>query len=482
MPLKLFRRHETACTRKYPREERIYETDSAKLTGRAQCNCPISAEGKLVTGKYLRPKSTGSRTWSEARVVAEQWDQPEAARPQPSTSEYRLVTVPEAVDDFLKVTRANGVSGRRIGQYKHLLTLRLTPFAAAKGVAYLQETDNAQFWSDFRLSWKNENPTRNRKIGDGQTVEHAPVKQSTDSRMISDLRSFLAHGVSREWLSENWASRKHKMLTRKTIEPKEPFSEQDLLYIFRACQYVTLGHNSTETPYFGENGAESLVFMAVMRYTGLRISDVVELTIDQLVPFVEGPYTHAIFCAPRKTTHTKAVNFVHIPIPNGNVPGHPDLVSAIQRIKLKHGKYLFLNPKVLPTYCGCRSNKCATCIEWYRVVDLTTNNWRDRLDNVFNIAAKLLEQDGKSLSVKAQPHRFRHTFAATLLQAGVPLRAVASWLGDTEDVVRRHYAKFCVTEQRAAARVMAEAMATALAPASTLPLLGPWLQPQSDSA
>jgi len=35
---------------------------------------------------------------------------------------------------------------------------------------------------------------------------------------------------------------------------------------------------------------------------------------------------------------------------------------------------------------------------------------------------------------------------------------VAQYLGDTEDMVRTHYAKFCVAEQVEAAKVLEEAM------------------------
>jgi integrase len=57
------------------------------------------------------------------------------------------------------------------------------------------------------------------------------------------------------------------------------------------------------------------------------------------------------------------------------------------------------------------------------------------------------------------PHKFRHTFAATLLQGGAPLRLVAQYLGDTEKTVREHYSKFCVVEQEQAAERLSEAMA-----------------------
>src|SRR5436305_3249065 len=99
------------------------------------------------------------------------------------------------------------------------------------------------------------------------------------------------------------------------VEPKEPFSPQDLLYIYRAAEQVTDGRGFKTKRIGTANGFEDLVFAWTLDYTGLRISDVVALSVDHLVPFEEDPYTHAIWCNPGKTER-KDANFVHIPIPN----------------------------------------------------------------------------------------------------------------------------------------------------------------------
>jgi integrase len=59
-----------------------------------------------------------------------------------------------------------------------------------------------------------------------------------------------------------------------------------------------------------------------------------------------------------------------------------------------------------------------------------TSNWRKIFTRVFT-AAKI--ENGK-------PHRFRHTFAKWLLAKGVPIGFVAAALGDSEEIVRKHYA------------------------------------------
>jgi integrase len=48
-----------------------------------------------------------------------------------------------------------------------------------------------------------------------------------------------------------------------------------------------------------------------------------------------------------------------------------------------------------------------------------------------------------------KPHRFRHTFEKWLLAKGVPIGFVAAALGDSEEIVRKHYAKW-IPERQAA--------------------------------
>jgi integrase len=187
-----------------------------------------------------------------------------------------------------------------------------------------------------------------------------------------------------------------------------------------------------------QNATELQVFIWVLRYTGLRISDAVLLERNQLVLFEHRCYTHALYCHPRKTRKKRRANFVHIPIPNGKLPGHPNLVEALQNLPVKNGRYFFYGGKGT-----LRTN---------------VNSWRNRIGRLFQIAARVMAEHGKKFAYKPHPHRFRHTFAAALLQNGVSLRIVAQHLGDTEDIVRRHYAKFCLAEQREAADTLAEAM------------------------
>jgi integrase len=78
----------------------------------------------------------------------------------------------------------------------------------------------------------------------------------------------------------------------------------------------------------------------------------------------------------------------------------------------------------------------------HRTKDLgvITDVWRRKLIRLWDLCGEWKD--------KPTPHRFRHTFARILLQRpGVTVRDVAELLGDTEDMVRRHYAAW-VPERR----------------------------------
>ena len=80
-------------------------------------------------------------------------------------------------------------------QLEHLLELRLIPFAAAQRITVIQEMDGAEIWGQFRRSWKNENPHRNRPVANPESAAAIPLGKGTVCRMIADLRMFLKHCV-----------------------------------------------------------------------------------------------------------------------------------------------------------------------------------------------------------------------------------------------------------------------------------------------
>lgn len=438
--LKLFRRHAKNCSKGYPKDLRIVEGDSLKATKRAQCRCTIVAQGTLPSGKFLKHPSTGENVWAEAHKVAELWSgwgdivpPAEVVRELQEEENKKATPVSEAVEEFIAAKRGENVSRDVIAHHHQLFRERLVPFAKSKGYLYVQQLDNAECWAKFRQSWVNLNPTHNKKVEDGMKAEVVPVAPRTAKRMLSQTREFIRFCISRNWLTKEWAARNYlKVIT--SPEPKEPFSEEDVNAICECTTLVTDGRQAGQ-----QNARELLLFCYVLRYSGLRISDVVKLEAANLVKRPGDPDNYSLHVFQKKTR-----KWVYIPIPSGenDLPGHPDVAGALKSLPLKQGKYLFLG--------GKGTLRC------------NVSSWRNRLTRLFRLTEETLAKRGRSLSVHPHPHRFRHTFAAWLLEHGMDVRDVAEFLGDTVAVVVKHYAKYTTRQQKAAVWKWKEAMSADL--------------------
>jgi site-specific recombinase XerD len=74
---------------------------------------------------------------------------------------------------------------------------------------------------------------------------------------------------------------------------------------------------------------------------------------------------------------------------------------------------------------------------------------RQKLGKVFSLAGPFDE--------RPTPHRLRHTFVRILLEKGVPVADVAELIGDTEEVVRKHYARWVPERQARLTKILKEA-------------------------
>ena len=63
----------------------------------------------------------------------------------------------------------------------------------------------------------------------------------------------------------------------------------------------------------------------------------------------------------------------------------------------------------------------------------------------------------RTVEVKPTPHRFRHIFARIILQRGVSVRDVADLLGNSEQMVRGHYAAWIPERQARLTKILQEA-------------------------
>ena len=130
-------------------------------------------------------------------------------------------------------------------------------------------------------------------------------------------------------------------------------------------------------------------FVLTMRYTGLRIADAIRLSKDHVV---DG----RVFVRTAKTGQP-----VTVPVP-------PHVIKALNSLEADAGRYFWTGKNI-------RS---------------AVSNWSRYLARIFELADV---KDGHS-------HRFRDTCAVELLLAGASVEDVATILGNTPQVVARHYA------------------------------------------
>jgi integrase len=229
---------------------------------------------------------------------------------------------------------------------------------------------------------------------------------------LGTLRGFFRFCVNREWLTKSPVTADLKPpLGANRVANKVPFTDEELERIIAACdklEPIAWSNDKTQGVWTGQDVKD---FIWVMVYTGLRISDVSLFNINRL-------RGNELFLRAKKN--------------GGEVfTWIPDwLRDRLHQLAKQRG--------VRPFVAG-RSDRLET------VTDL----WRRKINRVFDLAGQFEE--------RATPHRFRHTFARILLQKGVPVADVADLLGDDEDTVRQHYARWVPERQARLTSILQDA-------------------------
>jgi integrase/recombinase XerD len=201
-------------------------------------------------------------------------------------------------------------------------------------------------------------------------------------KKLERLRTFFRFAEERGWTRHNPALKLKAPIAKHT--PKLPFSDSEMEKILWAAdQYPEL------YPMSGDYGKKVKPFILVLRYAGFRIRDCVCLKTSDVK---DGK----IFIYTQKTGSP-----VWVPIPK-------TVIQALDSIKT-FSTYFFWSGNGLP--------KSAVA------------DWQRTLARVF-----------KAAGVVGHPHRFRHTFATTLLHNGVSIENVAVLLGHASSAVTsKHY-------------------------------------------
>jgi site-specific recombinase XerD len=196
------------------------------------------------------------------------------------------------------------------------------------------------------------------------------------SKNIERLRAFFRFCHQAGWIPTNPA------LAVKPPKvhgrPTLPFSEEEMKRVLVACDR------------FRGKKARMKAFVLVMRYSGLRIGDTVTLRCDRLKGSKLLLYT------------AKTGTPVYIPLPAA-------VVDALTGLETAHAWYFWTG-----------KGKVVTAV----------SHWQRSLQSLFALA----HVDG------AHSHRFRDSFAVSLLEKGVSIETVAMLLGHSDiRVTLRHY-------------------------------------------
>jgi integrase/recombinase XerD len=419
MALNLYRRHGSKCAGRRILHEMTYEADELRRAWK-KCSCPIYVSGTL-NGRFKR-KNTEQANWPEAKSVAAAWeavgkwegDTSVLVRQSPLESgESRTITsevatIERAVTAFLA---EHSESSAPNTQKKYgIIMKKLKAYSAEKGYVMIGQWGPVDV-REFRQSWQ--------------------VSPVTSAKSMSTVKAFFEFVLSNEWITRNPVRLVKNPRGRVGDNPRTkeriPFTDEELKRMFEACEtqygkrpirWSRKVHHRPAEP--GEtvnyryqwDGQDLADFISVSVYTGLRISDVCTFRIDRL----------------------RATGECHI-----------------RTTKNGRNVYTWI-PEWLQERIRARANEHGLIFGEHSTTDINviTDVWRRKLKRLWNLCGPWPE--------KPTPHRFRHTFARILLQRpSVTVRDVAELIGDTEEMVRRHYGAWVTERQERLTSVLKEA-------------------------
>jgi site-specific recombinase XerD len=352
--LSIYRRHRRACPHR--NQGRKYR----------RCQCPIWADG-FLGGQEIR-KSLGLRDWARAQDKVREWE----AENRQTVEQAQPVTLSEATEKFLADAEARKLNESTIYKYK-LLFSRLKDFATRLGLRFLCELADVDKLSQFRAEWK-----------DGPR---------SSLKKLERLWAFFHFAERRKWVEGNPA--RELKAPKVTLRPTMPFTRDEMIAILAAADELL----SEKQPHGKDNARRLRALILLLRYSGLRISDAVRCSTEQIVDGKLRLYTQ------------KTGTPVYCPLPDF-------VVTELELIPGMSTRFWF--------WTGNGKLQTAVC------------DWQARLLEVFEKA-----------NIKGgHAHRFRDTFAVELLLAGVPIERVSVLLGHSSiRVTEKHYSPWVKARQ-----------------------------------
>jgi integrase/recombinase XerD len=258
--LKVYRRHNPA------------RCDHKQRTWR-RCSCPLWADGSLA-GKRFH-KTLHTRNWDDAQKKVQKLEADGKEQP-------KQTTIFDATESFIRDAEVSGLRPPSVYKYK-LLFKQLNAFATAEGLRYLTEC-GVDALRRFRQSWANKNFSARKKL--------------------EALRTFFRFVHDSGWLPTNPAL---SIPPKVDQPPTLPFTQTEFEKVLKACESYPNKLNRVRLR----------ALTLLLRYSGLRITDAVTLSKQQIKDGVLTLRT------------AKTGTDVRIPL-------HPDAVAALDAIHTDH--------------------------------------------------------------------------------------------------------------------------------------------------
>ena len=420
MPLNLYRRHYRSrgkCIGGHPPDSRSYEPEELRRSWK-RCHCPIYADGTL--GGRFKRRNTKKASWPEAKIVAAEWeargawDAPETPAPAPALapdppqleSSKPSITIQFATDAYLANRAGRDIAPATVRKYKTFVK-QLRAFAADKGYVILEQleiTDMDEFYS----RWK-----------DGIRAK---------AKKLERLKGFFNFCVKRKWVAENPASDLEAPVGSGKPANRMPLTDSELVNVYEACDRLPETQWKNRLGAGSWDGDDVKTLIMLLCWTGLRISDGALFDMSRVTPHSDGGAN--IFLRMHKT---KGPLFTWV---------DDWLYERLLVRERKYGAKIFV---------AGRSER----------VDTATDGWRGKINRMFRLA-------GPFECGRPTPHIFRHTFVRLLLQRGVSPRDVADLIGNTEQMVLKHYARWVPERQERLTNILRDKLSSAPKPKLTV--------------
>jgi len=226
------------------------------------------------------------------------------------------------------------------------------------------------------------------------------------AKKLDRLKGFVKFCLRRKWLAEDIALDLEPPAGSSVTLPKAPFTDEELDRIYAACDSLPPGRRN----WTGED-AKDFIYLSL--YTGLRISDVATFDITKRLT------GNDVFLRMHKTRQPLST---YIPT---------WLVNRLRDREKIHGALIF---------------KAGVTLNAKQLCDI----WRNK-------RLRVIFENSGPWEEKPTPHRMRHTFVRILLEKGVPLSDVAELVGDTPEIVTKHYSRFVKTRQDRLTKILQDA-------------------------